>query len=236
MKRVRPTSSKGCVTGGWEEAAHGDVIDKSKSYLVGWRNVEVKRQLAGAGYDIVVCPGQRYYLDMSQSIEWDEPGAGWAGWSGPRETYDFDPVKGWTPDQLAALLGRAGLHLVRADDRPRDLRPSRLPAPFRHRRDRLDRTGPEVVAPLQRALRPDADLVRLLGRLGRLTGGAGHDWNPASNLLTGAMPPALPDLPVTAVLPSLLDAWRPARTPCWSRRPAPARRRWCRWPCSTNPG
>ena len=98
-------ASRGCITGGWEEAAHGNVIDKSNSYLVGWRDVAVSGKLAGEGYDIVVSPGQAYYLDMSQSADWPEPGASWAGWSGPRETYEFDPTEGWTPDQRQHLLG-----------------------------------------------------------------------------------------------------------------------------------
>ncbi len=95
----------GCVTAGWEEAAHGDVIDKASSYLVGWRDVAISSRLAGRGYNVVVSPGQAYYLDMSQSVEWDEPGAGWAGSSGPRETYEFDPVGGWTDAQLAHFKG-----------------------------------------------------------------------------------------------------------------------------------
>ncbi|HEV7717690.1 MAG TPA: beta-N-acetylhexosaminidase [Arsenicitalea sp.] len=98
-------ASRGCITGGWEEAAHGNVIDKTKSYLVGWRNVEVSAALAGEGYDMVVAPGQRYYLDMANSDAWSEPGAGWAGWSGPRETYAFDPTTGWTEAQKQHLLG-----------------------------------------------------------------------------------------------------------------------------------
>jgi len=98
-------ASRGCVTGGWEEAAHGDVIDKDQSYLVGWRDVAISGRLAAEGYRMVVAPGQAYYLDMSQALDWEEPGAGWAGWSGPRETYDFDPVAGWTAAQLQNLLG-----------------------------------------------------------------------------------------------------------------------------------
>jgi hexosaminidase len=98
-------ASRGCVTGGWEEAAHGDVIHKSKVYLVGWRTVEVCAALAGAGYDMVVSPGQRYYLDMSTSDAWSEPGAGWASWSSPQETYEFDPTAGWTEAQKQHLLG-----------------------------------------------------------------------------------------------------------------------------------
>ena len=95
----------GCVTGGWEEAAHGDVMDKQASYLIGWRDVAINGKLAERGYDIVVSPGQAYYLDMSQSLDWDEPGAGWAGWSGPRESYEFDPVAGWSDEQLKHFKG-----------------------------------------------------------------------------------------------------------------------------------
>lgn len=106
LKRIQGyIASKGCVTGGWQEAAHGNVIDKDKSYLVGWRNVEVSAALAGEGYDIVVSPAQRYYLDMANGAAWSEPGAGWAGWSGSRETYDFDPVEGWTDAQKQHFLG-----------------------------------------------------------------------------------------------------------------------------------
>lgn len=106
LRRIQAyIASKGCITGGWQEAAHGDVIDKAKSYLVGWRSVEVSAALAGQGYDMVVAPGQRYYLDMANGVAWSEPGAGWAGWSGPRETYDFNPVEGWTEEQLKHFRG-----------------------------------------------------------------------------------------------------------------------------------
>ncbi len=96
---------KGAITGGWEEAAHGDVLDKASSYLVGWRNVEINAALAAAGYDIVVSPGQRYYLDMANSPSWAESGAGWAGWSGPEDTYAFEPREGMGAAQLKHLLG-----------------------------------------------------------------------------------------------------------------------------------
>ena len=101
----RYLTSKGATTGGWEEAAHGGVLDKAKSYLVGWRDVEVSAALAGEGYDIVVSPGQRYYLDMALSTEWSEPGAGWAGASSAEQTYRFEPREGWSDAQLKHLLG-----------------------------------------------------------------------------------------------------------------------------------
>lgn len=98
-------ASKGAVTGGWEETAHGDVVDKAKTYLVGWRNVAINRALAARGYDIVVSPGQRYYLDMAHSTDWAEPGAAWAGNSNAQETYEFEPREGWNEAELAHLLG-----------------------------------------------------------------------------------------------------------------------------------
>ena len=98
-------ASKGAITGGWEEAAHGNVVDKKTTYLVGWRSVEINAALAADGYDIVVSPGQRYYLDMANSLSWSEPGAGWAGWSGPQETYEFEPREGMGAEQQKHLLG-----------------------------------------------------------------------------------------------------------------------------------
>jgi hexosaminidase len=53
----------------------------------------------------VVSPGQRYYLDMAHSTSWSEPGAHWAGWSGARETYEFEPRQGMSADAVKHLLG-----------------------------------------------------------------------------------------------------------------------------------
>ena len=98
-------SSKGAITGGWEEAAHGNAVDKDKSFVIGWRNVEINAALAEKGFDIVVSPGQRYYLDMANGVNWAEPGAGWAGWSGPQETYEFEARAGFSEQGLTHLLG-----------------------------------------------------------------------------------------------------------------------------------
>ena len=97
--------SHGCITGGWEEAAHGDVIDKRASYLCGWRSVAICADLAGQGYEMVVCPGQYYYLDMALGPSWEEPGGSWAGWTDTEKLYHFDPVEGWTSDQKQNLRG-----------------------------------------------------------------------------------------------------------------------------------
>lgn len=98
-------ASRGCITGGWQEAAHGNVIDKGQSLLFGWRTVEASAALAGEGYDMVVCPGQVYYLDMANSQAWSEPGASWAGWSDPEKLYTFDLIEGWNDEQKKHLSG-----------------------------------------------------------------------------------------------------------------------------------
>jgi hexosaminidase len=98
-------TANGKITGAWEEAAHGGGIDKANCYLVGWVNVEASQRLAAEGYDVVVAPGQAFYLDMANGIDWHEPGAGWAGWSSPEKTYAFDPVAGWSDGEKAKWLG-----------------------------------------------------------------------------------------------------------------------------------
>ncbi|GLQ54399.1 beta-N-acetylhexosaminidase [Devosia nitrariae] len=106
LRRVQAfLTQNGRITGAWEEAALGGGIDKAHAYLVGWKSVEVSAELAGEGYDIVMAPGQRYYLDMANGAQWSEPGASWAGWSGPEETYTFEPGEGWTEAQREHLWG-----------------------------------------------------------------------------------------------------------------------------------
>lgn len=109
LKRVQALlTAHGKITGAWEEAAEGGGIDKHDCYLVGWRDVAANQRLANAGYDVVVSPGQCYYLDMANGPDWSEPGAGWAGWSSPEETYRFVPDKGWSTLERNRLLGIQG--------------------------------------------------------------------------------------------------------------------------------
>jgi hexosaminidase len=106
LRRIQAfLTSKGKITGGWEEAAHGGGIDKANSYLVGWQKVEVSQKLAAEGYRVVAAPAQAYYLDMAMSEDWHECGAGWAGWSSLEKTYTFDPVAGWSAAEREKLMG-----------------------------------------------------------------------------------------------------------------------------------
>ena len=109
LQRVQSfLSKKGKVTGAWEEAAQGGGIDKAQSYLVGWHTVEASQRLASEGYEVVVAPGQAYYLDMANGPDWHESGAAWAGWSSPEKTYTFDPAEGWSDAERSKLLGVQG--------------------------------------------------------------------------------------------------------------------------------
>lgn len=95
----------GKVTGAWEEAAHGGGIDRQACYLVGWTTVAASQALAAEGYEVVVAPGQAYYLDMALTPDWAEPGAHWAGWASLEKTYGFDPAEGWTDEERKKLMG-----------------------------------------------------------------------------------------------------------------------------------
>ena len=91
--------------GAWEEAAFGGGIDTAGSYLVAWRKSESGLALAQQGYDVVMAPAERYYLDMAQSDEWWEPGASWAGTVPPQRTYEYDPGGDWPDEAKPRLIG-----------------------------------------------------------------------------------------------------------------------------------
>jgi len=106
LQRVQAfLTSKGKITGAWEEAALGGGIDKADSYLVGWKDTAISRKLAAEGYDVVVAPAQAYYLDMANGEDFVECGAAWAGWSSLETTYAFEPSAGWNETERGHLLG-----------------------------------------------------------------------------------------------------------------------------------
>jgi hexosaminidase len=106
LQRVQAfLTSKGKITGAWEEAALGGGIDKADAYLVGWKDTAISQKLAAEGYDVVVAPAQAYYLDMANGEEFSECGAAWAGWSSVENTYRFEPSAGWGEGERSHLLG-----------------------------------------------------------------------------------------------------------------------------------
>ena len=68
-----------------------------------WQKPEVGLELAKQGYDVVMTPGQAYYLDMVQDEAWQEPGASWAGTVPPVHTYDYE-AEGDFPEELKHRL------------------------------------------------------------------------------------------------------------------------------------
>jgi len=106
LKRIQAfLTDQGKITGAWEEAAQGGGIDKDNCYLVGWHTLEASQRLAADGYNVVVAPGQAYYLDMANGEDWHECGAAWAGWSSPEKAYNYQPNAGWSAAETEQLMG-----------------------------------------------------------------------------------------------------------------------------------
>ncbi|WP_172293716.1 beta-N-acetylhexosaminidase [Pseudoruegeria sp. HB172150] len=100
MRRVaKMLAERGKKLAGWNEVAHGGGVDPEGTLLMAWERPEVGIELARQGYDVVMTPGQAYYLDMVQADEWLEPGAGWAGTSTPVNSYTYE-AEGDFPEEL----------------------------------------------------------------------------------------------------------------------------------------
>ncbi|MFD1747535.1 beta-N-acetylhexosaminidase [Rhizobium helianthi] len=100
MKRVQEMlAERGRHLAGWDEVSHGGGVDPRGTLLMAWQKPEVGVELAQQGYDVVMTPGQAYYLDMVQDEAFQEPGASWAGTVPPRHTYTYEAV-GEFPDTL----------------------------------------------------------------------------------------------------------------------------------------
>lgn len=96
-------TARGKVLAGWNEVAHGGGVEPKGTLLMAWETPEVGIALAREGYDVVMTPGQAYYLDMVQGEEWQEPGASWAGTVPPAHTYGYEAA-GDFPEELQDRL------------------------------------------------------------------------------------------------------------------------------------
>lgn len=104
MKRIQQMlADRGKKLAGWDEVSHGGGVDPEGTLLMAWQKPEVGLELAKQGYDVVMTPGQAYYLDMVQATEWQEPGASWAGTVPPHHTYTYEAVAEF-PAELAARM------------------------------------------------------------------------------------------------------------------------------------
>ncbi|MBB3455304.1 hexosaminidase [Rhizobium sp. BK313] len=100
LKRVKAMlTARGRRLAGWNEVAHGGGVATEGTLLMAWEKPEVGIELAREGYDVVMTPGQAYYLDMVQAEAWQEPGASWAGTVPPAHTYAYE-AEGEFPEEL----------------------------------------------------------------------------------------------------------------------------------------
>lgn len=109
LKKVKAMlDARGKKLAGWNEVAHGGGVQPEGTLLTAWQNAEVGIELAREGYDVVMSPGQAYYLDMVQAPDWLEPGASWAGVTPPKHTYDYEAVADFPPELVARVKGIQG--------------------------------------------------------------------------------------------------------------------------------
>ncbi len=106
LKQVKAMLTKrGKKLAGWNEVAHGGGVDPNDTLLTAWQTPEVGIDLARQGYEVVMSPGQAYYLDMVQAEEWQEPGASWAGTVPPAHTYAYEAEGDFPMDVRHKLKG-----------------------------------------------------------------------------------------------------------------------------------
>ncbi|MDX7949677.1 family 20 glycosylhydrolase [Lichenihabitans sp. Uapishka_5] len=104
LRRVKAMlTRRGKVMVGWNEVAHGGGVAPEGTLLMAWETPEVGIDLARRGYDVVMTPGQAYYLDMVQDEAWQEPGASWAGTVPPAHSYGYEAA-GEFPEELQVHL------------------------------------------------------------------------------------------------------------------------------------
>jgi len=96
---------RGKVLVGWNEVAHGGGVPPDHTLLMAWENPQVGIDLARRGYDVVMTPGQAYYLDMAQGADWMENGAGWAGSVPPEHTYGYEAAGEFPPELAHHMKG-----------------------------------------------------------------------------------------------------------------------------------
>ncbi|MGZ9723310.1 beta-N-acetylhexosaminidase [Rhizobium miluonense] len=104
LKRIKAMlNERGRKLAGWNEVAHGGGVDPESTLLMAWEKPEVGIELAREGYEVVMTPGQAYYLDMVQADAWQELGASWAGTVPPAHTYAYE-AEGDFPEELKHLM------------------------------------------------------------------------------------------------------------------------------------
>lgn len=96
---------KGKTLMGWEEAIHGDKLEKD-AIIFAWRGVESSIAAANDGYHVIATPAQYTYLDMAYDRSEVEPGTTWAADIELDKAYHYEPLnQDLTPEGKARLMG-----------------------------------------------------------------------------------------------------------------------------------
>lgn len=116
----------GLTTSGWEELAARKTVLHGRNKLIPnprftrngftawvWNNTEgaedLAYRLANAGYDIVLAPVTKMYMDMAYNANPEEPGMNWGAYIELQDTYDFIPFDYLKNASEAARIGKDGL-------------------------------------------------------------------------------------------------------------------------------
>jgi hexosaminidase len=110
--------SHGRNTCAWEEAAGGPGLDRKGTVMFAWRRAASGPPLAAQGYDVVMTPGQPYYLNTALADSWWEPGSGFYGSASLEATYDLDPFAGFAPGDTPRVIGVQACIWTLLIDRP----------------------------------------------------------------------------------------------------------------------
>ena len=93
------------TTVAWEDALNHAALDPARTVAVVWQHPDRAHERARDGYDVVLAPGNAYYLDMASTEDWQASGGYWAGVVPLQRTYDFEPELGWTKELMSHLRG-----------------------------------------------------------------------------------------------------------------------------------
>ena len=89
----------------WEDAILNADLAPGQTTAIVWQHPDRAHVLAERGYDVVLAPGNAYYLDMAETDDWNSMGGHWAGTVPLEKTYDFEAGLGWPPSRLERLRG-----------------------------------------------------------------------------------------------------------------------------------
>ena len=102
----RFVNSKGRRIIGWDEILEGGLAPDAT--VMSWRGTEGGLKAIKAGHDVVMTPGEYYYLDYTQDAPFKEP-ISIGGYTPLRTAYGYDPADpSLSADELKHLLGVQG--------------------------------------------------------------------------------------------------------------------------------